>query len=324
MTFFRSLLVLCPAAVLLAQNPSTQPPSGPKPAANQPNASPAAPSTPAANPFVTPGSSVPATPAVPPDKVVIAVGDTKITYAQYEALIGSLPEQYRAAARGAGRVQFANQIVKVLVLAEEGKRRKLDDNPGYRAQVAFQNANVLAGLTFEDINKSKPDDAQVQKFYDAHKSDFETIRARHILIRMQGSSVPLQTGQKDLTDAEALAKTQEIRKKIVDGADFSALAKAESDDTSSKANGGDLGSFGRGRMVGPFDEAAFALKIGELSEPVKTPFGYHIIKVEERKAKTLEEARQEVETRVKAEYLEQLQTKSNVVIDPELFGTATQ
>jgi peptidyl-prolyl cis-trans isomerase C len=321
MTFFRSLLVLCPAAVLLAQNPAPQPATSPKPATNQPAATPAAPvSRPPGPADLVPSFNS----NIPPDKVVIAVGDNKITYAQYEAMVNSLPEQYKLAARGPAKVQFANQIVKLLVLAEEGKRRKLDETPAYKAQIAFQNANVLANMTYIDINQKKPDEAELRKFYDAHKSDFETVHARHILIRMQGSSVPLQPGEKDLTDEEALTKAQEIRKKLVAGEDFATVAKSDSDDTTTKVNGGDLGLFGRGRMVGPFDETAFSLKPGEISEPVKTPFGYHLIKVEERKMKTVEDSRPEIESKVKADYVEQLQAKSSVVIDPEFFGTAKQ
>jgi hypothetical protein len=84
------------------------------------------------------------------------------------------------------------------------------------------------------------------------------------------------------TEAEALALANELRERILAGEDFAALAKAYSDDTSSGANGGDLGWFGRNAMVAPFEEAAFSLAVGEVSEPVKTDFGYHLIEVLER------------------------------------------
>src|ERR1017187_9098563 len=80
----------------------------------------------------------------------------------------------------------------------------------------------------------------------------------------------LKKDAKELTDEEALAKAQEIRKKLVDGADFATLAKAESDDAGSGANGGDLGTFGKGRMVPAFEQVAFTIAVGELSEPVKS------------------------------------------------------
>ena len=86
------------------------------------------------------------------------------------------------------------------------------------------------------------------------------------------------------TDAAALALANELRSRILAGEDFAALARAYSDDTGSGANGGDLGWFGKGRMVAPFEEAAFSLPLNQVSEPVKTDFGYHLIEVLEKDA----------------------------------------
>ena len=92
-------------------------------------------------------------------------------------------------------------------------------------------------------------------------------------------------------DAEALALANELRNRILAGEDFATLAGAYSDDTGSGANGGDLGWFGKGRMVAPFEETAFSLPVGEVSEPVKTDFGYHLIEVmEEDPARAKDEA----------------------------------
>ncbi len=312
MTFSRSLLFFCPAVCLLAQAPP------PKPVP--------APAQPVGQPTVTLSADNPKPmPVVPPDKVVCTIGDMKITAAQFDDIINALPEQLRASARSTGRKQFADQLVRIMVLAQEGKRRKLDEASTYKMQAMLQNANILAGLTYEQLSKeAKVDDAEVQKYYDAHKADFEQVHARHILIRMQGSPLPLKPGQKDLTDAEALAKITEIRAKIQAGGDFAALASAESDDTGSGAKGGDLGSFKHGTMVPAFDEAAFALKVGELSQPVKSQFGYHLIKVESKESKTLEEARPDMEKRLRPELaqksMDELEKKSTVVLDPEFFG----
>lgn len=98
------------------------------------------------------------------------------------------------------------------------------------------------------------------------------------------------------SDAEALALANELRERILAGEDFAALAQAYSDDTGSGANGGDLGWFGRGMMVPTFEEAAFSLPVGEISEPVKTDFGYHLIEVLER-----DEARPKEESQLEQE-----------------------
>jgi peptidyl-prolyl cis-trans isomerase C len=318
---------------MIAQTPPPKPAAAPQSTPARPASPAPAPAKPAstpAQPTVTlSADNAPpaAAPVLPPDKVVLTVGDQKMTYAQFEAIVNSLPEQSRATARGPARKQFAENLVRIMVLSEEGKRRKIDQSPTYKIQSAFQAQNVLAGAAYEDINKNmKVDDAELRKYYDEHKQEFEQVHARHILIRMQGSPVPVRPGQKDLTDAEALAKAQELRKKIVAGADFATLAIAESDDQGSGAKGGDLGFFKKQQMVPTFEQAAFAMKPGELSEPVKTQFGYHIIKVEAHEDKSLEDVRADLETRLRPEmvrkYMDDLQQKTAVTYDPEMFGAA--
>jgi parvulin-like peptidyl-prolyl isomerase len=253
----------------------------------------------------------------------MTVGDQKITAAQFDQIVAGLAPQYQAAVRGNGRKQFADQLARVLLLAQEGKRRKLDESNSYQTQILFQNANILAGITYDQLGKdAKIDEAEVRKYYDDHKKEFEQVRARHILVRMQGSPLPVKPGQKDLTEAEALAKVQELRKRIVDGhEEFEAVARVESDDNGSGANGGDLGFFHHNQMVPPFDEAAFAMKPGDISEPVKTQFGYHIIKVEA--VKTYADVRPDVEKKMRPEMaqkaLTDMEKKAGVVLDPEYF-----
>ena len=313
MTFRCTLLLFSPAVWLLAQAPP------PKPAA-------------APQPTVTMSVDNPASktmPVVPPDRVVVAVGDTTITSAQFDQIIDALPEQYRAAARGTGRKQFADNLVRIEVLAQEGKRRKLDETSVYRTQSAFEDVNILANLTYAEIGKNiKLEEADLRKYYEAHKAEFEQVRARHILIRMQGSPAALKPGEKDLTEAEALAKAQDLRKRIQAGEDFAQLAQKESDDAGSAAKGGDLGFFRHGQMVPSFEQAAFALQPGEIGEPVKSQFGYHVIKVEAKESKSFEEVRPELERRLRPEQaqktLDELQKKSQVVLDPDFFGIAAK
>lgn len=306
---FRTLLFVCLAACLLAQSPP------------QPGAAPPLPKVVLSSDDPKPG------PSVAPDKVVLTVGEQKITSAELDLIISSLPAQYQANARGAGRKQFGDNLARMILLSQEARRLKLDQSPAFKTQIMFQNWNVLAGLAFDQLSKDvKVEDADIQKYYDAHKGEFERVKARHILIRVQGSPLPVRPGQKDLPEADALAKAQEVRKKIEGGADIAELARSESDDTTSGPMGGDLGFFGRNQMVPPFEEAAFAMKAGELSQPVKTPFGYHIIKVDARENKTLAEMKPEIEKRLRPEMAQKtmtdLQTRTPVVLDPEFFGSS--
>ena len=313
MTLLRTLFLFSSAAWLLAQAPPSQPAPPPKPSVTLSVENPA-PKT---------------MPVVPPDRVVLAVGDVKITAAQFDQIVDALPEQYRSVARGSGRKQLADNIVRIEILSQEGKRRKLDETSAYRTQSTFEDANILANMAYEQIGKdAKLDEADVRKYFEAHKSEFEQVRARHILIRMQGSPSPVRPGQKDLTEAEALAKAQDLRKRIQAGEDFAQLAQKESDDTGSGANGGDLGFFHRGQMVPTFEQAAFAMQPGDLSEPVKSPFGYHVIKVEAKETKSFDEVRPELERRMRPEQaqktVDELQKKTPPVLDPDFFGIAKQ
>jgi len=315
MTFFRSLSFLGAAAVLAAQTPPPAPPPPPPSPVPQVKLS-----------VDNPASRLP---NVPPNTVIITVGDVRITAAQFDQLIEMLPPQNRAQARGPQRKQLADNIVKILTLGEEAQRRKLDESPEFKTQQLFQDFNLLASLLASQITKDvQPSEADLQQYYDAHKTEFETIHARHILIRVQGSPTPVRPGQKDLTDAEALAKAQEIRKKIQDGADFAELAKTESDDAGSGAKGGELTPFRHGQMVPTFETAAFALKPGDLSEPVKSQYGYHLIQVISHDTKSLPEVRGDIENRVKPELtqkalnktIDDLQKANPPVLDPLFFA----
>lgn len=274
---------------------------------------------------VEPVPAGPALSALPPDKVVLAVGDEKVTAAELQSIYEVFPEGARDGVQGAGRQQFAESIVRMKLLAAEARRRKFDQTPAFRAQAVFQVENLLASQFFEELKRTAPvDEAAARAWYEKHKGEYESVRARHILVRMHGSPVPVKPEQKDLSEEEALAKARDLRAKLAAGADFAALAAAESDDAASAANGGDVGTFRRGQMVPSFEEAAFALKAGELSEPVRTRFGYHLIKAESRTARSFEELRPEIEKRLRPELARQviddLRKAATITLDPVYYG----
>jgi peptidyl-prolyl cis-trans isomerase D len=160
-------------------------------------------------------------------------------------------------------------------------------------------------------------DQQVQQYYQQHQKDFqvpEEVKVRHILIK-----VP--TGADAKTDAAAKQKAEDLLKQIQAGGDFDALAKANSDDPGSKDQGGELGMIQRGVLVPAFEQAAFALQPGQISDLVKTQFGYHILKVEEKQTahlKPLQEAKGQIlatltrqqESDQQASYAQQLSTEA--------------
>ena len=183
----------------------------------------------------------------------------------------------------------------------------------------------LAAAAFTEItNHAQVDETKVRAYYEQHKAEFEQVHARHILIRVKSSVAPVKPGQRDLNEDEALAKAHQLRKQLLAGADFATLASTESDDPGSAARGGELDVFGHGQMVPAFDQAAFTLQPGVISEPVRTPFGDHLIRVDSREPKPFDEVRAQLERRLRPEVAQQivddLQKKATVTFDSNFFG----
>jgi peptidyl-prolyl cis-trans isomerase D len=144
-----------------------------------------------------------------------------------------------------------------------------------------QNETATADYVSLDLSKLVPGEVEVteseiEDYYDEHEEDFDRPATARFTI------AGFAKGAASADTAAARARAAQIRAEIVGGADFAAVAARESADKGSGANGGDLGTFGRGTMVPAFDSVAFSLPVGEISQPVRTDFGYHIIQVQER------------------------------------------
>jgi peptidyl-prolyl cis-trans isomerase C len=170
------------------------------------------------------------------------------------------------------RSQFPNEDAFKKALAERGmslEKLKSDANI---------DMSINKMMEAELANSPAPTDAQVREFYDKNPDKFkqeEAVRASHILFRVaENADAP--------TKKKALEQAQSVLKEARGGADFAELAKKYSADGSAQ-QGGDLNFFTKGQMVPAFDQAAFAMKPGEISDIVTTQFGYHIIKVTDRK-----------------------------------------
>jgi peptidyl-prolyl cis-trans isomerase C len=242
------------------------------------------------------------------DPVVITAGNITVHKSEFESALKTLPPEYQSFAQGAGRKQFADDYLRMRLLASEGMKSGLENDPDVVSQLTLMRENLVATAELKKVESSIAiTDADVQKAYAEHAKDYEQVKARHILIAPKGSPAA-QKDKKELTDDEAKAKAEELRKQIVAGASFDELAKKESDDTGSGARGGDLGSFGHGQMVPEFEQAAFAAKVGDVTPVVKTQFGYHIIKVEGHDNTPLEQVRPTIEKNLK-------QTKLHAALD---------
>lgn len=303
----------------------------PKPAAPaKPKVTVAAPKPAAAPAAAKPAAAAAAKPAAAPaagsaDPIVLNIGSLKVTKKEYEEFISALPPQIQAEASGPNKRKVAEQYAELRLMAEEARKRKIDQTPAVKAQLAFQLDQTLASILFRELqNEVKIDDAAMQTYYDAHKGEYEQVKAKHILIRFTGSRVPVREGMKEMSDSEALAKATEIKKKLEAGGDFAALAKSESDDTGTGAQGGDLGSFGRGQMVPEFETAAFAQPIGKVGDPVRSAFGYHLIVVDSRDAKSMADMKGEIEKALRPDLakkeIESIKKTNVISVDEGYFG----
>ena len=175
--------------------------------------------------------------------------------------------------------QFEKRIeeqLMVMKLVEQEVKAKAAPPQDEDVRKLFEQIQAKAeGKELGIDQKQEEELAQLSKVFSRVSS--EQVRARHILIQVD-KNAPMNT------KSAALTKIKKIQKELKGGADFADLAKKYSEDPGSKQRGGDLGYFTKGDMVPEFEKAAFTLNVGQVSEPVLTDFGYHLIRVEERKA----------------------------------------
>jgi peptidyl-prolyl cis-trans isomerase C len=183
------------------------------------------------------------------------------------------------------REYLITYLADVIVLAQTAEQQKLGDQPEVKREVAFERNKVLMEALLRNAGKAAQTDDALHQVYDEAVKKMtpeEEVHARHILVP---------------TEDEAKA----IEAQLKGGADFATLAKDKSKDPSGASNGGDLGYFTKDQMVPEFADAAFKLDKGQISDPVHTQFGWHIIKVEDKRTKptpTFDEVKGQLETYV--------------------------
>ena len=253
--------------------------------------------------------------------MVARYGDGTLTSDDLVVELQRLPARSRAQMDAEARKRFVENFVLNDLLYGEGLREGLGNDPDIERQVNDLRRRLVVQRVVRKLQDLPPiTDEQVKAFYDANADRYSTttIKARHILVKDEAKAKELQEQLKQSPDQ------------------FADLAKANSVDTASARKGGDLGFFGRGRMVPEFEAVAFTLKTpGEISEIVKTPYGYHIIQLEERRdgeQKPFDQVKEQIratlrneamQTKTK-EYYEQLKQKANLQIDETVLERVAQ
>jgi peptidyl-prolyl cis-trans isomerase C len=264
-----------------------------------------------------PTVTLPADTALAPDAILVEVNGVALTGKDAETelhmRLSSMRQQVPPEQMGHARQQVLSEVVRQFImktlLIQEAERQKIvataEDEvkaydtirtnlpPGVTVEQMMKDSpmgekrmreEVTTGLRINKLlamrftNQMEVTDTEIDDFIEKNKERMtipEHVQARHILISTK-------TTDDDKAKAEKKAKAEQLREKLVAGADFAQLA-TDNSDCPSKQKGGDLGKFGRGQMVKAFEDAAFGQKIGEVGPVVETQFGYHIIQVTDHK-----------------------------------------
>jgi len=227
----------------------------------------------------------------------VDIHNSDVAFAEEEvgSNIPNMPPQQK-------RDYLINYLVDLVVLSQAAEQKKLGDRPDVKHRLAFDHNRLLMEALLQDAGKAALSDAAEHQVYDEavkQAKGEEEVHARHILVP---------------TEDEAKA----ILAQLKGGADFATLAKEKSKDPGA-ADGGDLGYFTKEQMVPEFAEIAFKLDKGQLSDPVKTQFGWHIIKVEDKRTKptpTFEQVKGQIENyvahRAQAQMVENLRKSATI------------
>jgi len=213
------------------------------------------------------------------DQVVAKVNGTEIhqsdlTVAEEEA--GQLPPMSPNAKKDY-LVQF---VTDMILMSQAAEAKKMGDTLEFKRKLAFNREKLLMEQLLQKAAKEALTDKAMHDVYDEAAKQMgqeQEVHARHILIRAAAGD--------DKASKEAEDKIKAIIVRLKKGEDFAKVASEATEDPSGKANGGDLGYFSKEQMVPEFSDTAFKLDKGQISEPVKTQFGWHVIKVEDKRVK---------------------------------------
>ena len=187
-------------------------------------------------------------------------------------------------------VQF---MADVILVAKAAEAKKMADSDEFKRHLAFARNKLLMADLLQETGKAALTEEAMHKVYDdavKQMGEEQEVHARHILIRAAAGD--------DKASKEAEDKIKAVIARLKKGEDFAKLAAEVTEDPSGKANGGDLGYFTKEQMVPEFSEVAFKLDNGQISDPVKTQFGWHVIKVEDKRVKrapTFDEVKPQIE-----------------------------
>ena len=227
-------------------------------------------------------------------EILATVAGEVITEADVNAFIQNMPkEQQMYASNPQFRQQIVDQLINYRLFSKYAEEMKMDETAEFEAALNNARKEILASMAISETVKAvEVTEEDMKAFYEENSNYFEkgaTVSAKHILVKEED-------------------KCQEILEEIIAGKVFEEAAQQYSTCPSGQ-KGGDLGEFGKGQMVKEFEEAAFAAEIGQVVGPVKTQFGYHLIKVEAKNEATVTPF-EEVKEQIRRNLMQQKQNKA--------------
>ncbi len=288
---------------------------------------------------ITPGAPAATTPPpapappITPDTVVAEIDGKKYTAAQIDALIKVFPAQMQGQVR-ADLKRAVGYALLMQYLSGEAEKANLDKESPLKETLAYQRMGALSQAEINRVRnveiKVTPEDEM--KYYKENPDKYKEAKVKAIYVSF--SAVPPKNpppdGKKVLTEAEAKTKIEDLRKQIAAGADFAQVAKENSDDKDSASKGGDFGTIKRNSPYGePLKKAVFDLKPGGMTEPIRQPNGYYLIRLEEARVLPYDEVRTQIYEELKQkgfnDYMQNVQKRFEVKVEnPAFFATQPQ
>ncbi len=245
-------------------------------------------------------------------EVLATVGDTEITRNDVDLAVEMFGEQLAQVPEDQRTKLIVDALIDMHLVAEAARGAGMADTEQHEARMEFLENQALRAAYIEDKVQEAVTEEELRARYEQDIASYtppEEVNASHILVE---------------TEEEAKA----ILEQLAGGADFAEIAREKSLDPGSKQSGGELGFFAKGQMVPEFEAEAFSLPPGEVSkEPVKTQFGYHIVKVNEKRSQpvpSFEDVRDQILPVVQREKFEAMMTSLRDAADVERFGAATE
>jgi hypothetical protein len=298
------------------------------------------------------------------EKPLVTIGEEQLTRAQVDDMLRLLPPRQRLLfSKPTGKEAFADYIVRSKLYSREARKRGWDVRPEVQKAIGgFQEKlekNQVRGLPIEDDEDRKQvlelfteslltqvaakelkgemavSAREIEDDYQEHAAGFDMVRGRRLVIRSEASNnlfgdnrPPDQT----LSDEQAKAKAEKLRREVQEGADFEVMAAKHSEDPLTSGVGGDTGMVRRGLsnktlVTPPEVDLLFSLEAGDLSPIVRTPMGFALLKLEEKRRMSLAEAQPEIEARIRNQKLEawyqQMRLQHRIIVGPSFFKTST-